>query len=193
MDTIDPRDSFESTHESVIEETSEPVTPETITPETHAGSKGSLSAMIAKNDRRESDRSPFAASDSLESQKKDRMGDAPGQVSEEQQPLLPKARLPRSMNGHEYGTTETPRTSKRSPKTFLGKVTGFVDDFGAHTVSMVNSLRSPDTWSRKNLRQQGVAGAKMLSAVFLGLLLNILDGLSYGKFRMDNANLSSNA
>lgn len=178
VDTADTRESFESSHESVIEETSEPETPETITSPTHSGKKNSLSQYMARDGRTPDGHTLALASDDLESQKS--IKGSLGRHSEESRPLLSKAKISRTQGDQGYGTAE-PLDVPDQRGSVAGRLSGYVHNVRNHFTSMGKTFSDPNTWSSRNLSHQGLVGVKMLSAVFLGLLLNILDGLSYGK------------
>jgi sulfate permease, SulP family len=52
--------------------------------------------------------------------------------------------------------------------------------FRGHSKAIMRSLKDPETWSSNSMKIYGMNTARTFSAVFLGLLLNVLDGLSYG-------------
>lgn len=96
---------------------------------------------------------------------------------DERRPLIPKDSF--SAGSKVYGTTkdlehQSPRISHCNTRLALGHALD-------KAASVGHRLVHPKTWDRKAIWQAGVVQpASLLPAVFLGLLLNILDALSYG-------------
>jgi SulP family sulfate permease len=99
--------------------------------------------------------------------------------STEQTPLLPKARLSRIHSG-QGKSAEVGISGRSSPASFRGQLG---ETFGAGRERLVDAGRSlldPRHYTRNAVLANTSASLQTLSAVFLGLLLNILDALSYG-------------
>lgn len=100
--------------------------------------------------------------------------DEPELRDSEQTSLLSKTR-PRP--SHDYGAIEDvedqPGATRRSPKFLATKMSKF-----AHGSRI---LFNPKAWDRRAIWREGVVyPVSLIPSVFLGLLLNILDALSYG-------------
>lgn len=97
----------------------------------------------------------------------------------EETPLLPKARLSRADSQPQR------KASTSAPKdTGFGNLkTRFARSLGTgrkHLVQVGRSVTNPKNYTRDAFYAGATASLQMSSAVFLGLLLNILDALSYG-------------
>lgn len=98
------------------------------------------------------------------------------------QPLLPQARLSRPEAKGHYGTTGEPYEGEHRESRWFGERLNSV--VKARSKSAVQTMKDPETWSSRAFQRYALNGIRLLSAVFLGLLLNILDGLSYGTSKM---------
>jgi sulfate permease, SulP family len=96
------------------------------------------------------------------------------EAGRETDPLLPQARLSRPEAKVHYGTAGEQLDGGNVHTGWFGR------QLKARGKSAVQTMKDPETWSSRAFEQYAVDGVKLLSAVFLGLLLNILDGLSYG-------------
>ncbi|KAF2842194.1 hypothetical protein M501DRAFT_926949 [Patellaria atrata CBS 101060] len=107
--------------------------------------------------------------------------DADGAQAHEESPLLPKSRLPRSENRYDYTAVgEVEQFSERRSRKF-GRLRQKFQDAGQRVHTIFSTVVTPKQWDRKAIFQTGIVKPfKLLPSVFLGLLLNILDGLSYG-------------
>ena len=175
--------SVDSIGPSIIEEVSEPVSPEAIGPETHRGRQSPFIPLPQHPDLNSH------AYNSLGRRQED-IGRAAGgaevpevavedvDISEdgEDAPLLPRTRLSQPSSKHPYGAVgqlwpERPASS--------GIGTRF-----KQTLSIgrcyVRAATNPKNYTKEAVAHSAVAGVQVLPAVFLGLLLNVLDGLSYG-------------
>lgn len=108
-------------------------------------------------------------------------GDGMMRESTEETPLLTKhtseSRHPDWIRGEQDIEGQIPRRSPSWPK--LHNVVQWPREKG---VPALRTLVSPKTWDRKAMFQHVVAEpASCLPAVILGLLLNVLDALSYGR------------
>jgi len=168
--------SVESIGPSVIEEVSEPVSPETISPETYRGRQSPFIPLSQHPDLNN------YAYNSLGRRRGD-LGRAAVAVEDvdisedgEDAPLLPRNRLSQPSSKHPYGAIE--RSWSERPASFEIR-TRF-----RQTLSIgrdyVRAATNPKNYTKEAVAHNAVAGVQVLSAVFLGLLLNVLDGLSYG-------------
>jgi SulP family sulfate permease len=156
--------SLESFETQVIEEDSEPESPETVIgparrdqsffPDSYNGRK---------------------RSDTVGSMPTARLPDVVVQDTE-QTPLLPKPR--RSGDSHRpQKTSSVPLSAPHSLKARIAR--SFLVG-KEHLAQVGRAVTSPKNYTREATVRNAIAGAQMTSAVFLGLLLNILDALSYG-------------
>lgn len=171
----DARDSFEGLRDEVIVEDSEPTSPEPLEPNKGVPSESPFTTMNRSTNR------------SARGTQWGRSGESEvpelylddTEAGGERQTLLPKARLSRSEAKPNYGSVRA--SEDGSP----GKVGAIVQHMRtyikAHSKSTVRTMKDPETWSSRAFKQYGMNSLRMASAVFLGLLLNVLDGLSYGK------------
>ena len=93
----------------------------------------------------------------------------------ERTPLLPTPRLPRQQKQIDG------KTRSRSPDKSLPL--RVKESFAAgreHVLGLGRTLANPKTYTKDVLLSGALSSAQTLTAVFLGLLLNILDALSYG-------------
>ena len=174
--------SFDSTGPSVIEEVSEPASPETIGPETH---RGRQSPFIPPSQHPDLNNHAY---NSLGRRRGDLGRAAGGAVPEvavedanisedgEDAPLLPRNRLSQLSSKHPSGAIgqswlERPASSEI--RTRLGQTLSISRNY-------VRAATNPKNYTKEAVVHNAVAGVQVLSAVFLGLLLNVLDGLSYG-------------
>lgn len=82
-----------------------------------------------------------------------------------------------SHSAHLYGTLEDLEGQMPSNSRFFSAL-GYGRDHGR---AFLRTMRNPKSWNAQEIYRKGVVlPASLLPAVFLGLLLNILDALSYG-------------
>ncbi|KAH7095534.1 sulfate transporter family-domain-containing protein [Paraphoma chrysanthemicola] len=159
------RASPDSAWADTIDEDSEPETPETV-----IGPERSEHTFFGGSWRRGSDRKPSHDAG---------VPDVVVEDANERTPLLPVPRLSRldsqpkqPLKGHssEHSTAST--LPNRIGETFAAG-RDHIADFG-------RSLTNPKNYTSDALVAKALGSIQTLSAVFLGLLLNILDALSYG-------------
>ena len=95
----------------------------------------------------------------------------------EQTPLLPKSRR----SGDTYRSQTT--SFAHSPSRSHGLKARIIHSFSSgrdHVAHIGRAVGNPKNYTKDAAVKNAVASAQMASAVFLGLLLNILDALSYG-------------
>lgn len=98
----------------------------------------------------------------------------------EETPLLPKARLPRTGSEPQQKASKIPSSSRSSSHSFKIRVGETFTAGREHLAQIGRSVTNRKNYTKDTAVAGAVAGMQMLSAVFLGLLLNILDALSYG-------------
>ena len=174
-----PRTSTDSTRPEAIVEVSEPASPEdtedgdATDPRQHASA---LSSMI--RDTRSQKRGQYL---SIASPERDDDDDSHSEVSivvddydtgevTETSNLLPRARLPPPKRAHRY---KDPGFAEQQ-KANLSKRWNWLK---FATKDVMSTAMNPKEW---DVKQASSAAVGAVAAVFLGLLLNILDALSYG-------------
>lgn len=98
----------------------------------------------------------------------------------ERTPLLPQTRLsrpdmqqkPREDEGHSW--------KRKSPPSFPRRIKNTLSAGREHVLGVGRSLSNPKNYTKDALLSGALSSVQMTSAVFLGLLLNLLDALSYG-------------
>ncbi|OCL03876.1 hypothetical protein AOQ84DRAFT_417879 [Glonium stellatum] len=181
-DRSEGRLSFDSTGPGVIEEVSEPASPEIASPETY---RGRPSPFIPPSQQ------PDLGNDVYNSSGR-RWGDivrTAGRAgvpevavedvdmpeNSENAPLLPRTRPSMSSSKHPYSVAGQSWSERLSP---LGIRARFRKTLSAGH-NCVRTATNPKNYTKKAVFHNATAGVQLLSAVFLGLLLNVLDGLSY--------------
>jgi len=173
----EPRDSIDSSRPEAIEEVSEPVSPEEHGQQAGDHTKAmpsTLSNLLRSSTSKPSDYLPPGPRGSFGSGGRSRspqivIGDADVDEVTETTSLLPRARLP-----------EPPRNKwkdvgfhERSLHPIKGRWKSFRYELGRYW----KSLRTPRDWDIRNASSIAIGA---VAAVSLGLLLNVLDALSYG-------------
>ncbi|KAF2653927.1 sulfate transporter family protein-like protein [Lophiostoma macrostomum CBS 122681] len=170
LDTGEGRASSDSYGTDPIEEEdSEPESPETVI---HAPPRGLFTSVLSSRQ------------DSKHQQAHGRSGwDVPNPVAQgtETTPLLPRARLSRADSS--AASQRITKGSGSSAPSSTRSWTKVGESFAAgrkHMVGTGRSLLNPKTYTKEAVLGKATASLQTLSGVFLGLLLNILDALSYG-------------
>lgn len=161
----DGRLSFDSAREDTIEEDSEVETPVTVVGGPQKADQSFFSPIL--HPWQDMGRKGFTAS-------------AAPEQNTERTPLLPTPRLPRadSQPKQKKGSSSS---RSRSPDTGLSlRVRKTFSTGREHLLGFSRSLTNPKTYTKDALVSGALSSAQTLTAVFLGLLLNILDALSYG-------------
>jgi SulP family sulfate permease len=94
----------------------------------------------------------------------------------EETPLLPKARLSRT----DSQSQRTPSTKDTGFGSLKSRFMRSLETGREHLAQAGRSVTNPKNYTRDAVYAGATASLQMSSAVFLGLLLNILDALSYG-------------
>lgn len=98
----------------------------------------------------------------------------------EETPLLPKPRLPRTGSQAKQKSPQTASTSRSSSNSFRIRI-GETFSAGREQLEQITrTVTNPKTYTKDAVKSGATASIQTISAVFLGLLLNILDALSYG-------------
>lgn len=172
----DGRGSIDSTREDIIEEDSEVETPVTVIGGPQKADQSFFSPIL--HPWQDVGRKGSAASGAPDAVQQDT----------ERTPLLPTLRLPRA----ELQTKQTKSKSKskdkskrtdrsRSPnKSLPFRVKDTFRAGREHVLEFRRSLTNPKAYTKDALLSGALSSLQTLTAVFLGLLLNILDALSYG-------------
>lgn len=107
-------------------------------------------------------------------------------TTDEQQPLLRDGDHDRRQDPFDNVKPKFPSSGKdvENQKPFRRKrnqLQQVLDVAEQKAVNFVTVARNPKTWSRKSIWQHGIKEPiSLLPCVFLGVLLNVLDALSYG-------------
>ena len=95
--------------------------------------------------------------------------------------LLPKARLSKTQHKPQYGAIGELEDYKSERTARWSRIVNFMSRAKQSGGNKLTIVTSPKRWDKGAIWRQGVvAPVRPLPAVFLGLLLNLLDGLSYG-------------
>ncbi|KAF1364617.1 hypothetical protein EJ07DRAFT_97696 [Lizonia empirigonia] len=157
--------SFDSTREDTIEEDSEVETPVTVVGGPQKADQSFFSPILH----------PWQ-----DMGRKGSTASAAPEQNTERTPLLPTPRLPRAGSQPKQNKGSS-RSRSRSPDTGLSlRVRKTFSTGREHLLAFSRSLTNPKTYTKDALVSGALSSAHTLTAVFLGLLLNILDALSYG-------------
>ena len=167
----DSRGSIDSTREDIIEEDSEVETPVTVIGGPQKADQSFFSPIL--HPWQDVGRKGSTASG------------APDVVLQdtERTPLLPTLRLPRADLQTKSKSKDKSKRKNRSRSPNRSLPHRVKETFGAgreHVLELRRYLTSPKTYTKDALLSGALSSMQTLTAVFLGLLLNILDALSYG-------------
>ena len=98
----------------------------------------------------------------------------------ERTPLLPVPRLSRLDSQPKAQPKKQNAPGRSSTSSLPQRLKEKVDAGREHVAKLRRSFTSPKNYTSKALASHAIGGAQILSAVFLGVILNILDALSYG-------------
>ncbi|KAH7114348.1 sulfate transporter family protein-like protein [Dendryphion nanum] len=171
-DASEPRTSLDSYSTDPIEEDNEPESPETVLSAPRHISFGSV-LHTRTSPRRGSDHTgngQAAPSVVVE--------DTEPYLSSEVTPLLPKARLSRPLPQQKSANGQLLIQSNTA--TLRRRITNSFEAVQGNLANARRSLVNPKNYTKDAVISGATASLQTLSAVFLGLLLNILDALSYG-------------
>lgn len=164
-DYLEGRGSFDSSREGIIEEDSEAETPVTVIGGPQKADQGFFGW-------KDTGRASSIASGVPDVFVQDT----------ERTPLLPAARLPRADSQPQPKSRKDKTKSRsRSPgKSLQRRVTESFEKGREHVLGLRRTLTNPKTYTKDAILSGALSSAHTLTAVFLGLLLNLLDALSYG-------------
>jgi SulP family sulfate permease len=162
------RTSFEFDTEDIVEEDSEHDSIQTVIgPERRTGNGSSSMASQWYDQRRGSDASRRHLPDVVVE-------------DTENTPLLPKARLSRSNSIPKQKDSKTSAHSPPRSQSFRRRIGESFAAGRGHLAQFGRNATNPKNYTKDAVVKGTLASLQMSSAVFLGLLLNILDALSYG-------------
>ncbi|PVI07212.1 sulfate transporter family protein-like protein [Periconia macrospinosa] len=98
----------------------------------------------------------------------------------EETPLLPKTRFSRTHSLPKQNGLVMDAASSPSSRGFGGRIEQSIAAGREHLIRLRRSATNPNNYTKDAVAKGLTASLQMSSAVFLGLLLNILDALSYG-------------
>lgn len=98
----------------------------------------------------------------------------------EETPLLPKSGVPQAQPQRQQKTSIKSTASRPSSRGLKIRVGASFAAGRKHLASIQHSISNPKHYTRESAVRGALASLQTISAVFLGLLLNILDALSYG-------------
>ena len=163
------RRSLDSYATDAIEEESEPTsTPETVRGETQDESAQSYFdyPVQPQNDARD------RGKPSTSSLPQVFVEDAQDSQNTERTPLLPKSRTPGKDSQRQLSRSTSSQLTLPVKESFVRS--------RDHVVHFWHTLSNPKTYTKEAALSGAMSSVQVLSAVFLGLLLNVLDALSYG-------------
>ncbi|KAK5164727.1 hypothetical protein LTR04_001648 [Oleoguttula sp. CCFEE 6159] len=180
-----PRDSTSNSRPDAIQEISEPATPENTTPPGPSPRDSALSKMLRMTPS--ADDGEFASVPQPEENEEVRQSPISDVVVEDmdeepatEETALLRRRPSSTYSKHDYAAVEDVEGQISPERGRWQKVHEIVPDISAHGQQVLRIAANPKSWDREAIgAAAGKAGA-MLSAVFLGTLLNLLDALSYG-------------
>ncbi|KAK5085003.1 hypothetical protein LTR16_008170, partial [Cryomyces antarcticus] len=178
------RDSTSNSRPDAIQEISEPATPENTTPPGPSPRDSALSKMLRMTPS--ADDGEFASVPQPEENEEVRQSPISDVVVEDmdeepatEETALLRRRPSSTYSKHDYAAVEDVEGQISPERGRWQKVHEIVPDISAHGQQVLRIAANPKSWDREAIgAAAGKAGA-MLSAVFLGTLLNLLDALSY--------------
>lgn len=176
--------SYRTARPEPIQERSEPVSPRADnSTSSHPGTSSALTAMILDSPPRGDDNQPLRKRHSTGQDSAPpaiKLSRQSSHEGDEQTPLI-RTTPSRSNGPKDYGTSTAVDVENqyRLPTNVSDSRFGF--SLAKKGRALYQSAFNPKTWNRHTMWENGVAyPASLLPAVLLGLLLNILDALSYG-------------
>jgi SulP family sulfate permease len=165
------RASPDSAWHDTIDEDSEPETPETV-----IGPERTEHSFFTPSPRRDHD------AQSRDTRRASHSSRVPGIAVQdtERTPLLPVPRLSRLDSQPKRKHAKTQPLDAPSASSLPSRVKQTIATGREHVVELGRSLTNPKNYTTDALVSNALSSVQVLSAVFLGLLLNLLDALSYG-------------
>lgn len=183
QDELGTRDSDGSIHPDVIEEVSEPVSPETM-PSSHQSPRTSvLTQLILNSSSYGTERSSAKGTgdDDDESSPVATAKDRTTSKADERSMLLGKSTSYMSETARGYGATHDIEGQTPGGQGVDRKLARVLEWPKNKVLGFVRNAPSPKTWNLRAAWKYGfLKPASYVPPVVLGLLLNLLDALSYG-------------
>lgn len=191
QDHLSRNETNDSSRPSVIQEVSEPVSPDSSASSQKSPHISSLSELIRRNS------SPIEGSMNRDDTDEDQLSDEGFQVvtvnkgiisqpSERTRLLLRNAISGRGESS-DYNTISDLERQPLSGTGVPSRVLSMARHARRHTNFVFKRLTNPKTWDRQAAWKYGICQPiSYVPPVILGLLLNILDALSYGKSRLES-------
>lgn len=183
QDEATPRVSHDSTRPGPIEEVSEPVSPESMHSSYQLPRASVLAQLIRNSPPQEIEGTSAESTDDTEYLPTMTLTDRDTSPVDEASTLLHKSVPFASDTTHDYGTTHDLEGQTSGGKAACQIIVGVLQwprKVAPHAFHIVANPKS--CWTLKGLWKSGcVQSGRYVPAVLLGLLLNILDALSYGQ------------
>jgi SulP family sulfate permease len=165
------RASPDSAWADTIDEDSEPETPETVIgPDRPERSFFTPSTRIGHDAQ---------SRDTRRASHSSRVPDVRVQDTE-RTPLLPVPRLSRLDSAPKQTYKQDPTLLDSEPRGISSRIKETLSSGREHVLHLQRNITNPKNYTKDALLSTTVSSLAMMSAVFLGLLLNLLDALSYG-------------
>ncbi len=182
---LTPRDSNDSKRPDVIEEVSEPVSPESM-PSSHQSPRTSvLTQLIRSSPPQGTERhsAEGTGDDNDDSGPVVTVNDRCTSKSNEQTTLLRKNSPYTSQTTHDYGATHDLEGQSSGRDGAYRKIAHVLNWPKENAPGLIRIATRSKTWNYKALWKHGfLQPASYIPPVVLGLLLNLLDALSYGQW-----------
>lgn len=191
QDHLSRYETNDSSRPGVIQEVSEPVSPDSSASSLKSPHISSLSELIKRNS------SPTDGSMHTDNTDEDELSDEgfhvvtvdKGIISQpsERTGLLLRNAISGRGESSDYNTISDLERQPLSGTGVPSRVLSVARDARRHTNFVFKRLANPKTWNRQAVWEYGVRQPlSYIPPVILGLLLNILDALSYGKSRLES-------
>lgn len=184
QDALSRHESIDSFRPGIIEEVSEPASPHSVNSSRVSHGTSALTEMVRK--------SPVTEEGCTETREDNilaKSGVQPVTVSEgiisqpdEQTALLLEQLAYGSDRSNQYGSVQDLENQEAVGKGRISQFRRRLRRSSEHGGHLIQRVTNPKSWDRKAIVEHGLRRpANYVAPVILGLLLNILDALSYGK------------
>ena len=183
QDSVSHRDSSESSRPDVIPEVSELSTPQNEPASYHARSHSALTEMIRQSPPNEDSSNDTEDEGPLRSSGVQPVTVREGIISQphEQTSLLLKKAAYGSGQSPIYGSAHDLENQRLPAQTLAARLNDAYTHSKAHLIHAFRVVENPKSWDGKEIWTHAVKRpASYVPPVILGLLLNVLDALSYG-------------